>query len=318
MAEPLYRRIAQDLREQIESGMLSPGEQLPTESELGENFSASRNTIRDAMKWLATRGLVETRPGQGTFVTQRLVPFVTTLSADPETGLGGGEGDGAYAEILERGRTPTYSAPRVEMQAAPRYIAARLRIAEGTQVIIRRQDRYIDKQPWSQQFTAYPMELTTEGATGLLMAQDIPGGAVAYLKSIGIEEVGHRDRFLVRPPTEEEARFFRLEDDGRVSVVSIVRTGYRDSAEGPIPYRATFSTFPADRNQFVMNSGTVPRALAQAAPDQHFDGLSALPVPSRGPAISRETPAVVAGAGADGAWHTARQCPVFPMVINNI
>jgi GntR family transcriptional regulator len=274
MAEPLYRQIAQELREQIESGTLSSGEQLPTESELIENYNASRNTIRDAMKWLVTRGLVETRPGQGTFVTQRLVPFVTTLSSDPETGLGGGEGEGAYAEIRERGRTPTWSSPRVELPNAPRYIAARLRIPEGSQVITRQQNRFIDKQPWSQQFTAYRMELVQEGATSLLSAEDIPGGAVAYLKTIGIEEIGYRDRIMVRPPTEDEARFFRLPDDGRVSVVSLVRTGYRDTGDGPVPYRATFSTFPADRNQFVINSGSVPRALAQPAPDPHFDGLS--------------------------------------------
>jgi GntR family transcriptional regulator len=257
----MYRRIAQDLREQIESGILSPGEQLPTEVELGDTYGASRNTIRDAVKWLLTRGLVETRPGQGTFVTQRFEPFVTTLSADPDSGLGGGEG----------GRTPTWSPPRVEVQNAPRYIAARLRIPDGSQVITRRQERYIDKQPWSLQITAYPMELFNQGATDLMMAKDIPGGAVAYLKTIGIEEVGHRDRLLVRPPSEEESRFFKLPDDGRVSVVSLVRTGYRNVGGGPEPFRATFSTFPADRNQFVINSGEVPRSLAAPAHDQHFD-----------------------------------------------
>jgi GntR family transcriptional regulator len=273
MPEPLYRQIAQDLRDQIESGALSAEEQLPTESELGKTYTASRNTIRDAMKWLVTRGLIETRPGQGTFVAPRLVPFVTTLSADPETGLGGGEGTGAYAEIEERGRTPTWSKPRVELQDAPRYIAARLRIDVGTQVITRSQDRYIDRQPWSQQMTAYLMELaTTENATSLFMPQDIPGGAVEYLRGLGIEEVGHRDRFMVRPPTEEEGRFFRLADDGRVSVVSLVRTGYREVGEDdPVPYRATFTVFPADRNQFVINSGSVPRALAKPAPGPHFD-----------------------------------------------
>jgi hypothetical protein len=51
----------------------------------------------------------------------------------------------------------------------------------------------------------------------------------------------------------------------------VVRTGYRDSDEGPLPFRVTFSYFPADRNQFVMNSGDVPREPA-AAHDQHFEG----------------------------------------------
>ena len=67
MAEPMYRKIAQDLREQIESGLIAPGEQLPTELVLRDRYGASRNTVRDAVKWLMTRGLVETRPGQGTF-----------------------------------------------------------------------------------------------------------------------------------------------------------------------------------------------------------------------------------------------------------
>ena len=74
MADPMYRQIADDLRRQIEDGELAPGSQLPTELELREKYNASRNTIRDAIKWLITRGLVETRPGQGTFVVAEITP----------------------------------------------------------------------------------------------------------------------------------------------------------------------------------------------------------------------------------------------------
>ena len=81
--QPMYQQIADDLRRQIESGELAPGDQLPTEIELRDRFSSSRNTIRDAIKRLTSQGLVETRPGQGTFVTRRAVdPFVTVLSID--------------------------------------------------------------------------------------------------------------------------------------------------------------------------------------------------------------------------------------------
>jgi GntR family transcriptional regulator len=271
MADPMYWTIAQYLREQVESGELRPGDQLPTELELRQKYNASRNTIRDAVKWLATRGLIQTRPGQGTFVAPRFKPFVTTLSADLDSGLGGGEGDGAFAEVRERGLTPEATVPRVEVLVAPGYISDRLRIAEGTQVITRRQERYINRMPWSLQTTAYPMELVRKGAVDLLMAQDIPGGAVAYLtRTLGIEEIGHRDRILVRAPGEDEARFFKLPDDGRVSVVSVIRTGYRDSEDGPVPFRVTFTAFPADRNQFVINAGTSPKELAGAASDQYY------------------------------------------------
>ena len=66
MADPIYRRIADQLRSEIESGELGRGSQLPSELQLRERFDASRNTVRDAVKSLVGLGLVETRPGQGT------------------------------------------------------------------------------------------------------------------------------------------------------------------------------------------------------------------------------------------------------------
>ena len=89
MVDPRYRQIAEDLRRQIEAGALAPGAQLRTELELREKYNASRNTVRDAIKLLTTRGLVETRPGQGTFVVQKIVPFITTLTGDPGVGSDG-------------------------------------------------------------------------------------------------------------------------------------------------------------------------------------------------------------------------------------
>ena len=78
----MYQQIAEDLRAQIESGALAPGAQLPTELELRDRYDSSRNTIRDAIKRLTSQGLVETRPGQGTFVTRSVDPFVTVLTSD--------------------------------------------------------------------------------------------------------------------------------------------------------------------------------------------------------------------------------------------
>lgn len=266
MAEPMYRRIAHDLRQRIQAGDLTPGEQLPTELELREAYEASRNTIRDAIKWLTTNGLVESRAGQGTFVVERITPFVTTLSADPETGLGGGEGEAAMAEVRERGRVPSRSGPRVELLAATGNIATRLRVPEGTQVVSRHWERFIDGTPWSLQTIFYPMEFVQRGAYQLLEAKDIPRGSVAYLgETLGLTQVGYRDRILVRTPDENEIRFFRLPDDGRVSVISLMRTGYQASEEGPVPFRVTFTALPADRNQLVINSGEVPAARAAAA-----------------------------------------------------
>src|SRR5258708_29928326 len=99
MADALYRKIAEDLQRKIETGELEPGQRLPNEEDFRTEYAAARNTVREAIRWLTQRGLVETRPGQGTFVVRRLEPIVTTLSTDPETGMAGGEGQAAFTEI---------------------------------------------------------------------------------------------------------------------------------------------------------------------------------------------------------------------------
>src|SRR5262245_16248753 len=79
VADPKYRQIADDLRRKIDAGELGVGEQpLPSEKELETAYGASRNTIRDAIKWLTTRRIVETRPPRGTFVV-RIDPFVIAM-----------------------------------------------------------------------------------------------------------------------------------------------------------------------------------------------------------------------------------------------
>jgi len=273
---PMYRRIALELRQQIKSGTLEPGGQLPTELELAERYEASRNTVRDAIKWLTANGLVETRPGQGTFVRDRITPFVTTLSPGPEADLGEGEVDAAFAEVSQGGRQPSVSPPTVAVELAAGSVAARLHVPEGTQVVSRHQERFIDGKPWALRTSYYPMDLVTHGALRLISAERISGGAIAYLHdALGLAQVGYRDRILIRRPDEEESRFFGLSEDGRTPVVNIVRTGYRASEAGPLPYRVTFTVLPADRNQFIINSGEVPGHLAPVADQLRVADLSA-------------------------------------------
>ncbi len=256
MANPMYRQIAEDLRQQIESGVIAPGNQLPTELELRDRYKASRNTIRDAIKWLINLGLVETKPGQGTFVTEAIDPFVTTLSGDPEGGSSGGEGASYLSEVSEANRKPSTSPVQVEIQEASDEIAASLWIAKGTEVISRHERRFIDGTPWSMQTSFYPAEFADRGAERLRSARDITEGTVKYLAdTLRIRQVGYRDWITVRTPNPNEAAFFKLSPDGRVPVYEIFRTAFDGNGQ---PMRLTITVFPADRNQFIINIGQVP------------------------------------------------------------
>jgi GntR family transcriptional regulator len=68
--KPDYRRVADDLREQIQDGRLSPGAKLPTKREMCAHYSVSSQTIESAMLVLKTEGLVEGRQGKGVFVAR--------------------------------------------------------------------------------------------------------------------------------------------------------------------------------------------------------------------------------------------------------
>src|SRR5215469_3176524 len=272
MAEPLYRQIADELRTKIESGELAQGSQLATEVELRDQHNASRNTVRDAIKWLTTLGLVETRPGQGTFVVEKMKPFVTTLTGNlistDEGPYGGGEYGIYIAEVAASGRRPDSTKPRVEIQEPKKVVVEALRLEPGAQVVSRHQQRFIDDTPWSLQTTFYPMSLVQRGATRLIMPMDISEGALAYLaRECDLTRAGYRDTISVRPPEENEALFFKLPGDGRISVFEIHRVSFDEDGNR---LQLTITVYPADRNRFRVDVGKVPPRLT-TVPAAHTD-----------------------------------------------
>lgn len=265
MAAPMYRVIAEQLRQRIESREFDTGK-LPTEQELQERYGASRNTIRDAIKQLTTLGLVETRPGQGTFVVSPIDPFVTTLTGDPTEGGGGGEGTSYASEVEKVDRKPSVSEIEVKIQKARPEVAAGLWVPVGTEVISRHRKRYIDENAWSMETSFYPGEFADRGAEKLRKADNIEEGTVQYLQDrIGIRQVGYRDWISVRAPNAGELDFFSLPPDGRIAVVENSRTAFDGNGQ---PMRLTVTVFRADRNQFIAEVGSVPLPKASTAHDQ--------------------------------------------------
>jgi GntR family transcriptional regulator, transcriptional repressor for pyruvate dehydrogenase complex len=65
----LYQQIVEQIEQLILQGQLKPGDQLPPERELAQEFGVSRTAVREAVKALREKGLVEAYLGKGTFVT---------------------------------------------------------------------------------------------------------------------------------------------------------------------------------------------------------------------------------------------------------
>jgi len=65
----LYEQIVEQIEDSILKGSLKPGDQLPAERELAVRFGVSRTAVREAIKALHEKGLVEAYSGRGTFIT---------------------------------------------------------------------------------------------------------------------------------------------------------------------------------------------------------------------------------------------------------
>jgi GntR family transcriptional regulator, transcriptional repressor for pyruvate dehydrogenase complex len=94
---PAYQILADELREEITSGRLRPGERLPPEPELCVRSGVSRSTVREALRLLASQHLIVTTRGVtgGSFVahpdaeqlSEALSTGLTLLSNSAEVGL---------------------------------------------------------------------------------------------------------------------------------------------------------------------------------------------------------------------------------------
>jgi GntR family transcriptional regulator len=122
---PFYYQIREQLRQQITSGQLEPGDALPSEAQLCTETGVSRMTARQALTQLANEGLVIRQRGRGTFVAAPK----TILPNMQVTGM-------SYTEIM--GQAGMSAGARVlaqEVLPASAEVAAQLRLATGERII---------------------------------------------------------------------------------------------------------------------------------------------------------------------------------------
>ncbi len=113
----LYEQILQQVEQAIVKGQLKPGDQLPPERDMAQRFGVSRTAVREAVKALREKGLVEAHTGRGTFVTNG-TSHVIRNSLDLMSKMNQAEGSLHLAQmrsILEP-EIAALAAPRIDEQ----------------------------------------------------------------------------------------------------------------------------------------------------------------------------------------------------------
>lgn len=144
---PLYYQLAEQLKEQIQAGQLEPGEQIPSERELGEQAGISRMTVRQAIGYLVNQGVLVVKQGIGTFVAE------PKLAHDTLNLLGFTE------EIMRQGGTAVSRVLEQAVVIPPASVTADLNLAPGRETVKIVRLRLSGKMPLLLESSYLPADL---------------------------------------------------------------------------------------------------------------------------------------------------------------
>ncbi|HEU0086751.1 MAG TPA: GntR family transcriptional regulator [Pseudonocardiaceae bacterium] len=235
-----YQQVADRLRQAIIAGEYQPGQPLPSESALAEQYDLNRTTINKAVRLLAVEGLVTVEHGRGAFVrAQRPLMHV---SASYVTQAGDQQRASWRSEAERLGMRGTQQLIHVGEVAAPDDIAHLLGLEPGSIVAVRQRTMLLDDEPVQLADSYYPLDLVT--GTPITQSRKLPGGTVAALERLGLELGDFEERVMARAASPEERRTLRLSEG--VPVLVLIRTTYTTNGR---PVEVSRAILTADRHQ---------------------------------------------------------------------
>jgi DNA-binding GntR family transcriptional regulator len=229
-ALPKYVQIANYLRTQILQGELKPGDEIPSERQLVEDWQVSRPTATRALSALRVEGLVEARQGSGTFVRAqpKLYPRARDRYAQSRATVG----------MHAPGEQPRITSAGLE--AAPEHVAAGLGI-DPELLAIRRQRVVFDGDIPVEMSTSWFTQDLAASAPRLLQHSPIREGTLAYVEqATGRRGRSAKDRVSARLATPEEAEALQL-GNGPAAVLLVHHVTYDTTGE---PIEFIEATYP--------------------------------------------------------------------------
>lgn len=117
--QPIYKKVQDYIRSEIDAGTFTPGDRIPTEIWLMDKFGASRMTVHRAIRGLSDDGLVQRIPGSGSYVAEKKSGSSVLKIAD------------IAEEIAERGHSHRCRVVQLEEVKSDAELATRFNITLG-------------------------------------------------------------------------------------------------------------------------------------------------------------------------------------------
>ncbi|MFF4922173.1 GntR family transcriptional regulator [Kitasatospora sp. NPDC001261] len=262
---PKYQRLAADLRRRIAEGEFTADAALPVESELERQYGVARNTVRLAVDVLVNEGRLVRLQGKGTYLREHPVldhrAYGPGLTPAPRDCLAA-PSDVYLGEAAEAGRELGTDFEMMIVRARVD-IAERLGLRPGEAIVVRRQLRLLDREPYSIEESHYRAGLAA--GSPLMEPDPVEGGDEAVLATLGRTEIGAVDHLVARMPGPEEAQWFQ----GGPGVPLMVQTRVTYDRRGPV--RVIETRYSADRSRLVYGVGDLGARTTLPAPAAPVD-----------------------------------------------
>lgn len=237
---PPSRRIADDLRTQIQTAAFPPGAQLPSERDLAARYGSARNTAREAIRLLTDEGLVIAEHGRGAFV-RRIGPLLRLGNnryspASRDAGL-----SPFLRECAEQGKCGRFEVISIERVQPDAVIADTLEVSPRTKSVLRRENVFwADDDPVHRVTTYIPWTIARRSA---LLQPEVGHafGIHGVLEDLGYPMARLSEQVTGRMPTPDERQ--RLQLPPGVPVLDVLHTSVDPHR---IPFELTRFVMRAD------------------------------------------------------------------------
>lgn len=250
-----YERLADDLRQAIQSGELPGGSQLPTSATLAERYKVSMPTVRQALDVLRSEGLIDSRQGLGVYVRppRQKVRRSNANNHFDKARVHEPEAVRAATGLTERDTGLDVAdldfEAKYDIVDATEDLASQFGIPVGAKLVHRqfRTRSKTETAPFNlaRSYLVYDM---VSANPKLLDASNEPwpGGTMHQLSTVGIEVDRVIEAVTTRPPTPVEAQ---LLDIGPGVPVLLIHKTVLDTTGRVVD--VAYVTLPGDRTELV-------------------------------------------------------------------
>lgn len=231
MEEPMYIRIHNQIKRDVENHVYKVGDRIPAERQLAVKFGVSRMTLRQAIKTLEEEGILERRLGSGTYVASQKVQEKMS-------------GIMSFTEITKaNGQKP--SSKLISYQIGKPSLSEKERLAlDGDEDVLRMERiRYADQTPICYEVVTIPYDLVKN-----ISKEDISTHLYEALSQNNYEIGKVTEHISAAVSNEQDARLL----NARKGEALITRRQVTELADGK-PFEYTRARYVAERFEFTFS-----------------------------------------------------------------